>query len=248
MYRKLTTCLLVPVVIMLYATAPAQSDEARRHFDRGMAAVELAKTPEDLQTAISEFKQATVLAPTWADAYYNLGKVQEATEKFAEAIASFRRYLDLAPDAADAAEVRSLINKIEFRSENVMTVEKVVSVLGRLSNWNAKGGSGFHAYIRAKGPTIAEVPTSILWKQNLQAPDVFRRELTVTGPKISFHYTRVLMDKKNVANYTVDVDVEMEVVSLIKVKVKEVSVWRYWQAGGDPVTRISVYDLVPQSP
>ncbi len=239
--------ILVSVFLLLFGQAFAQSDEARRHFDRGMVAVEMAKAPEDLEIAIKEFKQAATLAPDWPDAFFNLGKVQETAQKYPDAIASFRRYLVLAPNAADAADVKSAINKLEYKAENVMTAAKAVSVLGQVSTWNAKGGSGFHAYIRGKGPTTVEVPSSVLlWgSQRELKKDIFRRELVLTGPKLSFHYTLVLMDNKNVANYSVDVDVEMEVVSLSKVKVRELAVWRYWYIGGDPVTRISVYDLVP---
>ncbi|MBP6005053.1 MAG: tetratricopeptide repeat protein [Pyrinomonadaceae bacterium] len=221
------------------------SDEARRHFDRGMAAVEMAKTPDDLNVAISEFKQATVLAPDWADAHFNLGKMQEATEKFTEAIASFRKYLQLAPNAADAGEVTSLINKIEYKAETVMTVQKVVNVLSQLSKWKAKGGGGFNAFVRGMGPTTVEVPTSVLRMEGRTEPDVFRKNLTVEGPRASFHYTEVLMDKKKVGNITRDFDVELEVVSLTKVKVREVCVWKYWALGGDTVTRISVYEIEP---
>ena len=56
------------------AFGQAVSDEAKRHFDRGMAAVEMAKSPDDYAPAIKEFKQAASLAPNWPDAYYNLGK------------------------------------------------------------------------------------------------------------------------------------------------------------------------------
>ena len=60
-----------------HADAQNISDEARRNFDRGMAAVEMAKSPADYKDAIKEFEKAAKLAPGWADVYYNLGMVQE---------------------------------------------------------------------------------------------------------------------------------------------------------------------------
>lgn len=245
MRRNLAMLFFVQVVLLFSIPAFAQSDEARRHFDRGMAAVEMAKAPEDLQIAINEFKQATTLAPDWPDAFFNLGKVQEAAEKFTDAIASLRRYLELAPNAPDAADVKSLINKIDYKAENVMTVPKVMNVLTELPKWRSMPDSGLRNFIRRKGPASIEVPSSILWKAGVSVPDVFYRELTVTGPRLDFHYTTVLLDRKNVANYTVDIDVELQVVSLKMVRVKEVSVWRYWSLGGDPITRINAYELVP---
>jgi formylglycine-generating enzyme required for sulfatase activity len=97
------------------------SDEAKRHFNRGVAAVEMAKSPADYEAAIKEFKQAIDLAPDWADAYYNLGKVQEQAEKFADAVVSFKQYLRLSPKASDTDTVKSLIDKLEYKAENTLT-------------------------------------------------------------------------------------------------------------------------------
>ena len=141
MFNKGEALLILALFVTLYAYAHGQniSDEARRHFDRGMAAVEMAKSPEDLNAAINEFRQATVLAPDWADAFFNLGKVQEAAEKFTEAIASYRQYLRLSPEAADADGVKSLINKIELKAEQVLSIPAIVDVLvefGKPKEWN----------------------------------------------------------------------------------------------------------------
>jgi len=91
--------------------------EAERHFNRGMAAVEMAKDAEDYESAIEEFQKAQSLAPDWADLYYNLGLVQEKAGKAEAALASLRKYLLLAPDAEDAAEVRQFIDRLEYRLE-----------------------------------------------------------------------------------------------------------------------------------
>ena len=243
--RIAVTTVFLLAGLAAYTAGQNVSDEARRYFDRGMAAVELAKSPDDFKAAINEFKQATVLAPDWADAHFNLGKVQEAVEMYTDAIASLRRYLQLAPNATDASEVASLINKIEYKAENKITAAKSFGILDQLSKWKAKGGGGFQRYVRGKEPMLIEVPTSVLWKEGRSEPDVFRRTLKITEPRISFHYTEVLMDKNNVGNITRDFDIELEVVSLTQVKVKEVCVWKYWALGGDTKTRISVYDIEP---
>lgn len=90
-------------------------EEARRHFDRGMAAVEMAKSPEDYAAVIEEFKQAARLAPDWPDIYYNLGLVHEKAGNLSDAIMNFKQYIRLAPNASDAETVKSLINKLEYR-------------------------------------------------------------------------------------------------------------------------------------
>jgi hypothetical protein len=57
--------------------ATGTEDDARRHFIRGMAALEIAKTKDDLVLAIDEFSMATEISPKMAVAWYNLGKAQE---------------------------------------------------------------------------------------------------------------------------------------------------------------------------
>jgi tetratricopeptide (TPR) repeat protein len=120
--------------VMLWGTLlsygqQAVSDEAHRHFDRGMAAVETAKSPEDYESAITEFKQAVQLAPAWPDAYYNLGMIQEKAEKYGDAIASLRNYLRLAPEASDAETVKSFINKMEYKKDKEEGVKKVYEMM-----------------------------------------------------------------------------------------------------------------------
>lgn len=112
------------IVLMLLCAATAAfgqkvSDEARRYFDRAMAAVEMAKTPADYEKAVVEFEKAKSLAPDWPDVYYNLGLIQDKAGMYSEAMANLRRYLLLAPDAKDAEAVRTLINKLEYKQEQI---------------------------------------------------------------------------------------------------------------------------------
>ena len=105
------------------------SDEARRHFDRGMAVIETAKKPADYKEAIREFEQAVQLAQEWADAYYNLGMVQEKAGNVNDAIENLRHYLRLSPDAADAQQVKSLINKLEYKQDKTQRATKVYDIM-----------------------------------------------------------------------------------------------------------------------
>lgn len=111
--------------VMVFAVAQVAfgqayvSDEAKKYFDRGVAAIEMAKTPSDYAKAVREFEQAVRLAPQWPEAYYNLALVQEKAEKYGDAAASLRQYLRLAPNVGDAAEIKALINKLEYRKEQI---------------------------------------------------------------------------------------------------------------------------------
>jgi len=117
-----------PVPQAAPATAPAEpvrpkatgtAEDARRHLVRGVAAIEIAKTADDLALAADEFRKATEIAPDMAPAWYNLGSVLAKTGQVDEAIASYRRYLALAPTAPDAQKVADEIIKLEFRQERV---------------------------------------------------------------------------------------------------------------------------------
>ena len=105
------------------------SDDAKRHFDRGMAAIEMAKSPDDYAPAINEFKQAVNLAPNWPDAYYYLGKAQESAGKISDAILSYRQYLIVAPNSNDAEALKTHINKLEFKNEQDERVQKVYEIM-----------------------------------------------------------------------------------------------------------------------
>ncbi|MDH4321018.1 MAG: PDZ domain-containing protein [Desulfobulbaceae bacterium] len=97
--------------------ATGTPEDARRHMLRGMAAIEMAKSQAELTLAEEEFRIATEIAPDMANAWFNLGKVQTQLGRFAEAIASYRQYLVLAPHAEDAPRVRDELVKLEFRQE-----------------------------------------------------------------------------------------------------------------------------------
>lgn len=122
---KTVRCLIFSMLFWTLAESPTGAQtppEAERHFNRGMAAVEMAKDSEDYKLAIEEFQKAQALAPDWADVYYNLGLIQEKAGKTEAALASLRKYLLLAPDAEDAAQVRQFIDRLEYRLERA-TVE-----------------------------------------------------------------------------------------------------------------------------
>lgn len=92
-------------------------EDARRHMLRGSAAIEMARSNADLAVAEDEFRMAAEIAPQMAEAWFNLGAVQARLGRYREAIASYRQYLALAPNAEDAPKLRDELVKLEFRAE-----------------------------------------------------------------------------------------------------------------------------------
>ncbi len=104
-------------------------EEANRYYYRGLAAAEMAKTPAEFDAAIKEFEQAANLAPEWPEVYYKLGMVQEKAEKFDAAIKNLNKYLQLSPASADAATVKGIIYKMEYKRDLVNEKESKINAL-----------------------------------------------------------------------------------------------------------------------
>jgi len=120
MYRRQIECFISVVILIFWVSvtlAETVSEEARRYMARGIAAVEMAKSPGDYALAAIEFEQAAKLAPDWPVIFYNLGGVQSKIGDYTSAIKSFQRYLELAPQSPDAAKVQEEIFKLEYRRD-----------------------------------------------------------------------------------------------------------------------------------
>src|SRR4030043_1212747 len=118
MNRRQIECLIGVMILLAWVSvtlAETVSEEAQRYMARGMAAVEMAKTPKDYERAVREFEQAAKLAPNWPDVYFNLGSVHAKAGNYSEATQNYKRYLDLAPKAPDPAQDREAIYTREHR-------------------------------------------------------------------------------------------------------------------------------------
>lgn len=220
------------------------SEEARRHFYRGQAAVEMAKSPEDYAAAIEEFEQAARLAPGWPDPYYNLGLVQEKAGKFREAIVSLNRYLQLAPNAPDAAKIQEHIYKLEYKAEreNILTIADIVDVLvsfGNEETWEIeKRGKheqnatfvpcavcgGFHicTFITRLDNDRIKVPRMIVHTKNgyRAVEEESFNIIKIKGPVVKFSIVESYVGYPVIPPYrAARVNVEIEVVSKTHVKV-----------------------------
>ena len=96
---------------------PVLPEETERRMARGFAAFKEAKSASDYKDAVVEFDKATLAAPWYADAYYNLGQAQAKAEDYAGAAASLKLYLLAAPGAKDAADAKTLMYEMEYKGE-----------------------------------------------------------------------------------------------------------------------------------
>ncbi|OGT00964.1 MAG: hypothetical protein A3K04_09095 [Gallionellales bacterium RBG_16_56_9] len=101
--------------------APAVPEEAERHMAYGTAAFTGAKSVADYKEAAKEFEQATLAAPWYGDAYFNLGVAQDKAENYAAAL----RNLNLARLASpDSKDIKALIYQVEYRNKKMQETGK----------------------------------------------------------------------------------------------------------------------------
>lgn len=130
MRKKLISVLFVALYSPISFAQQNVTDEAQRYYDRGVAAVEMGQFLDGNTAAIEEFNKAIAVAPNWAEPYYQLAIVQEKLEKYTEAVVNLKRYLLLAPNAGNAAAVKSLVNKLEYKLDQKEAVKKVFEFIG----------------------------------------------------------------------------------------------------------------------
>ncbi|HEX4946566.1 MAG TPA: M48 family metalloprotease [Blastocatellia bacterium] len=88
--------------------------------DRALAATPAGKEQLQKNQAEAEklYRQALELAPASADAYRGLGELLEKKTRLTEAIAAYRKYLDLRPDAFDRLLITRRIKTLEGKTNN----------------------------------------------------------------------------------------------------------------------------------
>ena len=96
---------------------PAVPEDAQRFLVRGNAAMKSASTPQDVQDAVTEFRKATLVAPWFAAAYYNLAIVQGKAEDYQGAISNLKLYMLAAPNAPNLQDVKNLSYEMEYKAE-----------------------------------------------------------------------------------------------------------------------------------
>jgi len=218
-----TTVFICLAILSWAATVPK---EAQRQFDRGMAAVEVAKTPEDYEQAIEEFRKAQALAPDWADVYYNLGLIQEKAGKYRDAVTTLKQYLRLAPNAEDTATVKSLITKLEYKAEQEVTKEVALDIYGSLSDstkWRFVGeSSAYKNWVKGFRRDGDRILITYVYDVKTGTTSTYGKELE--GKTLTLKY---IISFFNFCGKDCDVGAQyiFKIVSKNKVQVKAVEVW-----------------------
>ena len=123
---------------------PVIPEEARRHAVRAQAIVK-AKQQAGFAQAAAELSTAMLLAPWWADGYYNLGLMQEGAEDFAGAIRSMKLSLLADPDSKDGRTIQNKIYQLEIFQEEA---DRIRAMSG---NWkNPKSGVEYTVTVNGK--------------------------------------------------------------------------------------------------
>jgi len=136
--------------------APPQiPEETLRSMARGEAKVKLGGAGS-YEGAVKEMEQAVLTAPWLADAYFNLGIVQEKADMFGQAIQNLRLYLLAAPQSPNAKAVQAKIYGLEVMREEQ---EKVRALAG---SWRSAGGNAYKVTvegrkIRIEGSSLAKL-------------------------------------------------------------------------------------------
>jgi hypothetical protein len=169
------------------APAAGTFEEARRHLVRGTAAIEMAKTDADLALAAEEFGKATELSPGWAFAWYHLGNVQSRMGRLQEAMASYKRYLALAPDDKEAGRVADELIKLEFRLEQGTRIQKRAGIwLGSGRGRYAVTAEGNRLVLKCGNEMMssAELDANTFWTDTPKPP-AREFQLELQGSKVT---------------------------------------------------------------
>lgn len=94
------------------------------HFKgQGETAVVVATDIAGFAQAASEFRKATRAAPWLADAYYDLGRTEEKAGNLAAAVAAYRLYLKIRPEAENSEAIRTQIIALEYKADTETIVQ-----------------------------------------------------------------------------------------------------------------------------
>jgi tetratricopeptide (TPR) repeat protein len=151
-WRRIAAASALAVAVAVFPVAPvmAAEPEARQLYERGAQAYREARYEE----AIALLLRAHQIAP-YPELSYDLGRAYEGAGDLARAIASFREYLRLQPNAGDRAVVEARIQNLERRltvSEPRISVSSspagaTVAIDDRVvgtTPWNGSLGAGAH--------------------------------------------------------------------------------------------------------
>jgi tetratricopeptide (TPR) repeat protein len=106
-----TLCVTMLLARVAYAEDPA-TRAAKRHFERGQKLFTLGKFDE----ALDQYQKAYDASPL-PDFLYNIGQCHRNLGDYEQAIFSFKRFLQLDPEAPNREKVEIIIDELEDKLE-----------------------------------------------------------------------------------------------------------------------------------
>lgn len=97
----------------LLLSLPAFAQENVEKAKKEMAAGSKDFNDGNCKSALGHFKAASELVPTAAGPHREIAKAHECLEKYEEAKAEYETYLQMKPDATDAAEIQGFIEEVK---------------------------------------------------------------------------------------------------------------------------------------
>jgi tetratricopeptide (TPR) repeat protein len=128
---KSVICLAALICLAGVARTYAQQqdgEEVRRYIRYAQTAY----SRSEYSNALGEYQKALALVPNYPELYKAIGDVYEklaATADLKAAITHYQRYLELAPDAADARQIRDKIYDLEYLSNEQEKQDRILDDL-----------------------------------------------------------------------------------------------------------------------
>jgi tetratricopeptide (TPR) repeat protein len=126
--KKWLLFLLICCNITLLQAQTNNTEEMRKYIRRAQTAYNAG----ELNDALKEYKAAQALVPDYPELCKAIGDVYEklgSTADLVAAIASYKRYLQLAPQAADARQIQDKIYDLEYLQEKAEKQDKILDDL-----------------------------------------------------------------------------------------------------------------------
>lgn len=113
---------MIRILLMFWLAWQTVSPEALQHLQAGAE----AEKQRHFDVAIAEFKKATELAPTLAEAFVNLGQAYMERQDYSAAIAPLKHAVELSPNLAGAHQLLGYALLAEgYNAEAIPHLEKV---------------------------------------------------------------------------------------------------------------------------
>ena len=98
--------------VLAMSPAPAIPEEARRYFIEGNVLIKAAKEQKGYGLAIDAYRQCLLIAPWWAEAYYNYAVALDLAGKFDEGIDALKLYIATHPGGDESRKAQDKIYEL----------------------------------------------------------------------------------------------------------------------------------------